>query len=409
MVQPINYLGGAGGMQATNPFQSLAQGIQTGMSIRAMRDQREMRELQKQQLRDSMAQEALTRERMDSFRAAMSEGRGVEAMLNEFPEQAGLIMKIHGFNDERDLKQTRQDLAELTGAMTLGEEATRNYFEDQRKAYQNAGNAEGVAQIDRAEQAYIQNPKRFAQSINRKHQMLFPDDAFKISSASKMDEETKHLGTKATASKLAAEATKLTADLKAAAAAGATKGKVDPEKRPDFELKLRNQYLKETDEFQKVATAYDRVTAAEETGAGDVALIFNYMKMLDPGSVVREGEFATAENTSGVPDKLRNTYNKLMEGKRLSPEQRKNFRSQAENMFKAAKPKEKRVRDRISRQAGNYGLNIDNIFLKDTARIPGSQPEVPATLTLPSGRQLDMSKLTPEQQQKVMERYGRSK
>jgi len=39
--------------------------------------------------------------------------------------------------------------------------------------------------------------------------------------------------------------------------------------------------------------------------------------MLDPGSVVRESEFATAQNAAGVPDQVRNMYNKVLSGTRL--------------------------------------------------------------------------------------------
>ena len=33
------------------------------------------------------------------------------------------------------------------------------------------------------------------------------------------------------------------------------------------------------------------------------------MKMLDPGSTVREGEYATAKNTAGIEQGLRNSLN----------------------------------------------------------------------------------------------------
>ena len=35
--------------------------------------------------------------------------------------------------------------------------------------------------------------------------------------------------------------------------------------------------------------------------AGDMALIFSYMKMLDPNSTVREGEYATAQDAGSIP------------------------------------------------------------------------------------------------------------
>lgn len=53
------------------------------------------------------------------------------------------------------------------------------------------------------------------------------------------------------------------------------------------------------------------------------------MKMLDPGSVVREQEFANAQNAAGVPDQVRNAYNKAISGQRLNPTQRQDFLNQA--------------------------------------------------------------------------------
>ena len=58
-----------------------------------------------------------------------------------------------------------------------------------------------------------------------------------------------------------------------------------------------------------------------------ISLIFGFMKMLDPGSVVREGEFATAQNAASIPDRIRNAYNRALEGTRLNPQQREMFKS----------------------------------------------------------------------------------
>jgi hypothetical protein len=94
------------------------------------------------------------------------------------------------------------------------------------------------------------------------------------------------------------------------------------------EKNLRDSFIKESKDnvealkgFNKVA----RASTATPSGANDVALVFGFMKTIDPNSVVREGEFATAENTGGVGERIRNLYNKLLEGQRLTDVQRKNF------------------------------------------------------------------------------------
>ena len=52
-------------------------------------------------------------------------------------------------------------------------------------------------------------------------------------------------------------------------------------------------------------------------GPASISIVYKFMKSLDPTSVVREGEFATAENAAGVPDTVANIYNKLINGERL--------------------------------------------------------------------------------------------
>lgn len=52
-------------------------------------------------------------------------------------------------------------------------------------------------------------------------------------------------------------------------------------------------------------------------GPASISMVYKFMKSLDPTSVVREGEFATAEQATGVPDRVLNFYNKLVTGGRL--------------------------------------------------------------------------------------------
>ena len=104
--------------------------------------------------------------------------------------------------------------------------------------------------------------------------------------------------------------------------------------------KLRGEVNKLAKELQFVDTftAFNRIAASNDgTPAGDLALIFNYMKMLDPGSTVREGEFATAQNAEGVSGRIINVYNNLLSGERLNEGQRENFTGQASKIFDKAK------------------------------------------------------------------------
>lgn len=94
---------------------------------------------------------------------------------------------------------------------------------------------------------------------------------------------------------------------------------------------LRSQYLTQTANERAVAQAYQAVVAADSSAAGDIALVYGFMKMVDPTSAVREGEFATAQNAGSVPERVRAMYNRALSGQRLTPEVRADFVKQATN------------------------------------------------------------------------------
>lgn len=183
----------------------------------------------------------------------------------------------------------------------------------------------------------------------------------------------------AAAKKSGAEAKRAEAEANQIAA-----GIIPAEKRPEAEAKFRKEYSDQTKGYQEVKSAYGRVKASEDSAVGDLSLIFGYMKMLDPGSVVREGEFATAQNAAGVPERIMNIYNKVVSGERLNEGQRKAFKGQAEKLYKTAAEQEKVVRSGIERISKGYGLNTANIFYEATETPPG-QPQ-PGSSTAGAGR-----------------------
>lgn len=118
----------------------------------------------------------------------------------------------------------------------------------------------------------------------------------------------------------------------AARAAATSKQVTDTANR---EEKLRNEYSKQAGDFIKIRNAYSRIGASvsEPDHTGDLALVFNFMKMLDPGSTVMQSEQASARNAGNVPRRIRATYNNLFGGGMLSDEQRKDFRDRAKKLF----------------------------------------------------------------------------
>lgn len=186
----------------------------------------------------------------------------------------------------------------------------------------------------------------------------------------------------AAAKKSGAEAARAEAEAKQMSA-----GIIPVDKRPELETKFRKEYNDQTKPYQEVKSAYGRVLSSEDSAVGDLSLIFGYMKMLDPGSVVREGEFATAQNAAGVPERITNIYNKVATGQRLSPSQRESFKGQAKGLYNSALEGEKTVRTGLERISKGYGLNTENIFYSATEQAPAGAPPAPAANTVKVGGQ----------------------
>jgi hypothetical protein len=99
---------------------------------------------------------------------------------------------------------------------------------------------------------------------------------------------------------------------------------------------LRKEFnnLQEVKDYKDAEANYKKIqTSADWTAAWDLSLIFAYMKMLDPGSVVREWEFANAQNAAWIPEKIMNAYNNAIKWTRLSDKQRKEFVSMAKSLY----------------------------------------------------------------------------
>jgi hypothetical protein len=178
----------------------------------------------------------------------------------------------------------------------------------------------------------------------------------------------------ASSSRAAAAASGATAERARAESRQINAGIIPADKRPEAESKFRKEYSDQTKIYQDVKASYGRVNASESSAVGDLSLIFGYMKMLDPGSVVREGEFATAQNAAGIDDRTVNLYNRIINGERLSESQRKAFKGQARKLYEKAAEQEKSVRSGIERIAKGYGLNPENIFYETTPKDEAAQP-----------------------------------
>jgi hypothetical protein len=121
---------------------------------------------------------------------------------------------------------------------------------------------------------------------------------------------------------------------------------------------ISDDLRQESQEFNVQLESMGRIrqAAVEPSAAGDMALVFGYMKMLDPTSSVRETEYANAENARGVPASVRNIWNRVMEGKILEDEQRGDFVNRAERIFMQSSANQGRRNDRFMARAISAGV-----------------------------------------------------
>ncbi len=108
-----------------------------------------------------------------------------------------------------------------------------------------------------------------------------------------------------------------------------------PEESWDRASDLRDDFVKSSGDYVKVRDAMQRIEASAEdsSAAGDLALIFNYMKVLDPGSTVREGEFLTAQQSASFGQRVNAAWNKVVKGTRLDDDQRADFLDRGRRLY----------------------------------------------------------------------------
>lgn len=146
-------------------------------------------------------------------------------------------------------------------------------------------------------------------------------------------------------------------------------------RKAEGDLRKEFNALPVVKDFDDVRTAFLKVKSAAEnpSAAGDLALVFNYMKILDPGSVVREGEFQTAADATSwlqrseddgiaIPLPIAKAIRKLEDGTLLTGTQREDFLNTARNTASAQFKPAKEALSRYKGLAANSGLREDQII-----------------------------------------------
>lgn len=121
---------------------------------------------------------------------------------------------------------------------------------------------------------------------------------------------------------------------------------------------------------QDVETAWTKIKSAagQPTAAGDLSLIFSYMRLLDPGSSVKETEFANAQNAGSVPERIWAQYNRIKAGERLTPDMRADFMQHAALLHGAHESQFQRYADFYRGQATKAGVSPEDVVVPTGAQ-----------------------------------------
>jgi len=174
-------------------------------------------------------------------------------------------------------------------------------------------------------------------------------------------------------------------------------GAADPTKAVKDATKLRVEYRKAPAIVKYDAARADfakmEQAAKNPSAGGDLALVFSFMKVLDPGSTVREGEFANAQNAAGIPDRIRNEANRVASGERLSPQQRADFLRQAKSFADAYKADADKERAFYRGLAERSGFSPIDVVGEDEAPAPAAAaPAAPSTPAPAAGGKVKVTK-----------------
>jgi hypothetical protein len=144
------------------------------------------------------------------------------------------------------------------------------------------------------------------------------------------------------------------------------------EAQANIASKLADDFEKASGQFSTVRDAFGKIQSAQNgTGIADVALIFSYMKLLDPTSVVRENEQATVANAGGIPDRFRNIYNSVLTGEKLPETVRKEILNTSGSLYGKAQEIQNVVTSQYNDRATAYGIPSDLVTRDLSAGITG--------------------------------------
>jgi hypothetical protein len=137
--------------------------------------------------------------------------------------------------------------------------------------------------------------------------------------------------------------------------------------KDSLDLKKDFDSTPEVKGFKEVRAAWDQIETALQSpsAANDLAAATKFMKLLDPGSVVRESELVMAMQASGKLDQFLNTAKRLQTGEKLTPKQREDFYNAGRALYEASMNRYQTTVEQYRGIGQKYGLDTDFLSPKE--------------------------------------------
>ena len=387
---PVNYQ-----MDVIDPFQAALKGYGAGAQIlqqertaeRQVRQdeqqgqlfglQMQEAQMRAQQLREERAKAEAAQaanaelfQKMDDpdFLEKMTAG-DIAEVLNRSPEVGKFIQtKKQEIGDEKKLAGFNQNWAIASALEMNNPQQAQALIDEYATAFENSGRPDD-AKTMRAMGEQMKTPA--GRDIIKK-------SLFANASGILPDEYDKRRKTLVEAIKLPYELRKLNLEVDQLSAANS--GIIPRNDMIKLEDGYRQEYTKAAAPYKAMQEAMASIFASAEEGnpAGDIALVTQFRKLLDPTSVVRETEFAQTAEAGGLITRLQTEVDKLSGGGVVTQDTRDEIVRLSRNLMRAADAYERRRREDIDYRADKYGLDKKAIYGVGVAgEMPSSLPDYP--------------------------------
>jgi hypothetical protein len=152
----------------------------------------------------------------------------------------------------------------------------------------------------------------------------------------------------------------------------------------DNTQKLRGEFRAEPiyKAQQEVQSAFNQVKEGldAKSPAGDLAAATKFMKLLDPGSVVRESELALAMQAGGALDRLTSYASNIANGTKLTDKQRTDFKDLSTKFFNTSAQLFNEKQKEYTDIANRYNFNPKDVA-GEPVKLQGGKPNNAITAT----------------------------